>query len=203
MSLPTENTVTDPTSFDYGKTPEEIAADQHAASQGIPQTRHVFMDYWGKDVTEKFYFPGQEGLPEEYKQYIEFKPMNEGARARFQKKTNRGVVIESRTQNARMSMDPASDRRALFEESVIDWRLARNGTLMNFSHHEFMRWVETANPKIIDELETAIRKSNEWMISELSSEAIREEIENLEDRYKEAVKREEAEGNFGVKRDNS
>lgn len=200
-----DNTVQphDPTSFDYGKSPEEIAADRNAEAQGIPVTKHVFQDYWGKDTSEKFIFPGQEDLPVEYQQYIEFKPMNEGARARFQKKTNRGVVIESRTQNARMGMDPAGDRKALFEESVTGWLFAKDGELVQFSMHRFLSWYEKADPYIIDELERAIRKENKWMVNEMSSEAIREEIENLEDQYKEAIKREEAEANFGDKPSNS
>lgn len=194
---------TDPTSFDYGKSPEELAAARNAEAQGSATQRVVYVDYWGQDIVEKFYFPGQEDIPEEFRQYIEFKPMNEGARARFQKKTNRGVVIESTTQNARMGMDPAGDRKALFEESVVDWKLARNGELVKFSHTAFQQWYSTANPKIIDDLERAIREKNEWMINELSSEDIQKEIDNLQDRKAEAEKREARERDFSDKRDNS
>lgn len=194
---------TDITSLDYGKTAEQIAADKNAAEQGFQSTRPVFVDYWGKDITKKFYFPGQEDVPEEYKQYIEYKPMTEGARARFQKKTNRGVVIESSTQNARMGMDPAGDRKALFEESVVDWKFAKGQTLIDFSFRKFMEWYEGANPKIVDDLEREIRENNEWMLNELSSEAIQKEIDNLYERKAEAEKREAREADFDSKRNAS
>lgn len=197
------NDPNDPTSFNYGKSQAEIDAAKAAQSSGVSQVTPIFKDFWGKFENERWYFPGQEDLPEEYKQYIEFKGMDEGARSRYQKATNKGVVIERSTNNARMGVDPAGDRKALFEASVQDWRLAQNGNLIPFKMHTFRQWAETANPKLIDELETAIRKANPWMVNEMSSQAIRDEINSLEEQYKEAKAREEADADFGSKRETS
>ncbi|USH45019.1 tail assembly chaperone [Gordonia phage Camerico] len=195
--------VHDPLSFDYERDAEEVRVDQSARDAGFKTETPIFVDFWGKERLERFYFPGQESLPEDYKQYIEFKPMNEGARARYQKATNRGIVVEKKTQDMRMGVDAAGDRRALFEESIVDWRFAQNGALIPFSTHKFRDWLEKADPYIVDELERAIRKQNKWMISEMSSEQIREEINTLEEQWKEAKLREESEEDFSSKRASS
>lgn len=190
---------TDPTSFEYGRSEQDIKERHEARAAGVNPDQPIFVDFWGKTKLERWHFPGQEELPDSHKQYIEFKGMNEGARARYQKATNRGVVIEKKTQDMRMGVDAAGDRRALFEESVTDWRFAREGQLLQFKMHLFREWLETANPEHVDGLEKAIRKANPWMISEMSSDQIREEIEALEDQWKEAKKREEADETFGSK----
>lgn len=187
---------TDITSFDYGKSPEEIAAAQQAAAAGVQQTKELVFDFWGNTEKQKYFFPGQDHLNEDKKQWIEFKTMTEGDRARFQKMTNSGVTIERATNNARMSVDPARDRHALFEVCITNWRLLKDGEEVRFVDYQLKNWLKFANPKFIDELERAIRKSNPWMVAELKAEDIRKEIDLLEEQYQEALVREQTEKDF-------
>lgn len=180
---------TDPTSLDYGKTPEQIAAEKAAEANGVTRTIAVRKDYWNNDVIERWDLPGQEDLPEHERQYIEFKKMNEGMRSRYQKATNKGVVIERASNNARMGVDPAGDRWALIEISVTGWRLFRDGNELPFKPHLLKQFVDQADPWIIDQLERAIRKVNKWMFAEATPEEIQEQIDELYEQKKVAEER--------------
>lgn len=194
MTAP-QNVVTDPSDLDYGKSPQELAAQSAAVANGVQLTERIRHDYWSNEETFKFYFPGQEDLNEEDKQYIEYKKMNEGMRTRFQKVTNKGVVIERASNNARMGMDPAGDRQALIEISVTGWNLFRNGDPLKYSGANLHIFIQQADPYLVDKLEEAIRKHNPWMAAQISSEEIRTQIKDLEEQYTAAKEREEEEKN--------
>lgn len=179
-----------------GMTPEQIQAAQNAQANGVAQTTTISFDFWGQTESLKYYFPGQDELPEDQKQWIEYKTMNEGDRTRFQKLTNSGVTIIRATNDARMSVDPARDRHALFEVCITGWRLLKNGEEVQFRDFQLKNWLKFANPKHVDELESKIRKSNPWMIAEVKAEDIRKEIDLLEEQYQEALIREEKERDF-------
>lgn len=179
-----------------GMTPEERAA-YHArtveamAANGVSNDVPIEADYYGYAGTERWYFPDR-------KQYIEFKKMTEGMRRDYQKQTNHSVVLERNSGNARMGVDPAGDREALINISVVDWYMLRNGEPVLFKNSQFgfKKWIIDANPTFVEDLERAIRKANPWMAAEMTSEAIREQIEQLEEQEKEAIRREENERNF-------
>ena len=187
--------VTDPSSLDYGKTPDQLQSQAVAQANGVQTVTHVRKDYWSSSEIIKHYFPGQEDVPEADKQYIEFKKMTEGDRARYQKKTSKGVVIERATSNARMGIDPAGDRLALIETSVTGWRLFQGNEEVPFSPHRLRSFIDQADPDLVDDLEKAIRKANPWMAAEMGSEEIQKQIDELEDQLKEAKKREDDEKN--------
>src|SRR6478736_8155092 len=77
-------------------------------------------DYFGFDRTERYDFP-------DGKSWIEFKPMNEGAKKAFQDKTSKDLVLERNSGNARMSVLQGSERHELIKSSVCGWNLVRNG----------------------------------------------------------------------------
>lgn len=189
-------TSVDPASLDYGKTPEQIQATREAEAAGVPTTRTIRRDYWSTTNELKHYLKGQEDIPESDRQYVVFKPMNEGARARFQKLTNKGVVVDRMTNDIRMGMDPAGDRHSLLEVSITDWLLFRGDEQVPFRSHELTKFINQADPDIVDDIERAIRKANPWMESEISSDEIKEQIDELEKRYIEAKKREEEKADF-------
>lgn len=175
--------------------PSQEALDAHNAqteanmkAAGVPTEDAVVADYWGFDETNKWYFP-------DGKQYIEWKPMTEGQRARYQKATNHSVTISRASGDARMGVDPAGDRAALIEVSVTDWFVYKGGVPVPFKDKQngFAKWLQGANPKFVEDLERTIRRGNPWMQAEMKAEAIREEIERLEESYEEAVRRESAE----------
>ena len=184
-----------PDSLDYGKSEDQLRAEAEARAAGVSQTTVVRRDYWNNDIDEKWYLPGQEDIPEHERQWISFRKMNEGMRSKFQKKTNKGVVIERASNNARMNVDPAGDRMALIEVSVTGWRLFRDGKEFKFNDATLNLFIQQADPWLVDELEKAIRKVNKWMFAEATSAEIQEQIDELEEQKKDALEREAEEKN--------
>lgn len=153
---------------------QTIEHDQHQGSAPV--------DYFGFQATERFTFPDGQ-------QYIEFQIMNEGAKARFQKLTTKDLVVQ-RGGDARMKMDPAQERHELIRQSVTGWNLYRGGNPVPFSDRALKDFLELANPKLIEDLEKAIRKANPWLMAEMKSSDIEREIENLQEMLAVAKERE-------------
>lgn len=161
-------------------------------ADGRPIETPQFLDLWSFSEKHTYEFPGQENLGEEYKQWIIFESMNEGRKAEYQKRTNRDIRVQNTTKDIKMNMDPAADRHALLELSIVDWRLLRtvNGKVetVPFSKAALKNFLNVADPSLIQKLEKAIRDKNEWMRAELSIEEIDAEIENLREQRELAVK---------------
>ena len=151
------------------------------------QADEVYEDYWGTDETHNFMLP-------DGKQYFVVQPMNEGAKQRFQKKTNKGIRMNQRSQEATIDVDPADERWTLIKESVIDWKLMQKGKDGSWSPYPFSkqnieRFLDKANPKIVQELEFFIRTKNPWMQEDMDVEEIDKEIERLEELRTQAKER--------------
>lgn len=154
-----------------------------------------YEDYFGFDETRKWYFP-------DGKQYIEFQLMNEGKKAEYQNKTQRDLILERSSGNARMKLDQGSERHALISGSVIGWKMVRKTTEGKFedapfSKNAFDTWLKTANPVLVEGLEKEVRKANPWLMAEMSVEDIDKEIANLQEMREVAVEREKGEGGSG------
>jgi len=150
----------------------------------------LYQDYWGTDETHKHYLP-------DGKQYFEFQIMDEGARTRFQKLTNQDLTV-MRDNTAKVKVDPAAERQTLIKESVIGWHLMQKGPDGSWSEappptpqnkRPLEQWLEHAPPKIVDDLEFAIRKANPWMQADMTTEEIDKEIERLYDLRKDVEAR--------------
>lgn len=159
-------------------------SDEYGDTQADQQ---VYDDYFGFASSEKWYLP-------DGKQYFEFEVMNEGKKSKFQKKTQRDVVLERQSGNARMKMDAAQERHELIKESVIGWNLYRGGQAVPFTDRALNDWLSLTNPKLVEGLEKAIRKANPWLLAEMTVEDIDKEIENLQEMRKVAEERELGEG---------
>lgn len=154
-------------------------------------------DYWGfEGDAQKWFFP-------DGKQYIEFKRLNEGEKTRFQQQTNRDITLERQSGNARVKMDPASERHALIEASVTGWNLRRGGEDVPFSKgspgSNLGQWLQVANPVHVERLEFEIRKANPWLQAEMTVEEIDKQIADLTELRTQAVEREAGEGSSSVK----
>lgn len=177
---------------------EQAVARQEGGSGLALEDQEIWVDSWGYAGTYKSYFPGQERVPEKYKQYIELQKMTEGIRQNYQKATNGKVTIQHDTQNAEMGIDPARDRKALILNSRVGWYLLRRNPKtgepesIKYSEHEFKVWFEQADPAIIEQLEFDIRENNPWMKADMSLEAVQTEIERLQG-VEEDLKRQELE----------
>lgn len=150
-----------------------------------------YVDYFGFDQTNKYYLDDRT--------FIEFKALTEGQRARYEAATSRDIRFNRRTDDAAIKMDAAADRRALIEASVVGWNLMRpnsRGTweLVPFSSGNpgstLSQWLDKANPKYVNGLVAEIRKANDWMSEDMSSEVIREEIVRLQELLVQAEERE-------------
>jgi hypothetical protein len=152
----------------------------------------AFEDYWGFEDKTRWYFP-------DGKQWIEHKRMNEGDKAKFQRKTTKDFIVERQSGDARMKVDPAAERWELLKTCVVDWFIYRNGRPEPFSPGIFDSWLQHADPKIIESLEKEIRKNNPWLLQNMSSEDIQKEIDNLLEMKEVAIEREKGEDSSGTR----
>lgn len=129
------------------------------------------VDYFGADVRDKFIFP-------DGKTFIEFKKLMEGERKRYMDSTNREVAINRKTDDMKMKMNAGSDRWKLLELAVTDWNLVQrdpsSGNLLPVPYNitNLHKWLEVADPSIVDDLERAIRRTNPWLIGDVTQEDI-------------------------------
>lgn len=142
-----------------------------------PAVISVQQDYFGFGASQKFMFP--DGVT-----YISFTIMNEGQRKEFQKKTNRDIKFNQATRDASIKADPAEERWTLITTSCSGWNLVRrepNGEMQQlmFNKKLLEQWLQVADPRLVDDLELAIRKANPWMQDEMSVEDVDKEIERL------------------------
>ena len=181
-------TVTDPNANLLGTgfqiiNPEPSGADATGGEE--------YENYFGFETTEKYYLP-------DGKQWIAFKPMNEGARALYEAKTQKDISFNRRTDDAKVRVNAAEDRHTLIKDSVCDWMLMQRGPTGEWNRVPFSKsgggtfdqWLARANPKIVNELYRAIQNANPWMVAEQDPKQIREEIKRLEELLIEAEKRE-------------
>ncbi len=154
----------------------------------MPQTQQI--DYFGFAKTTKYFFP--DGIT-----FLELKAMNEGEKSKFQKETQRDLVLEKNSGNARFKMDPATERHELIKSSVVGWNLTRNGVPVPFDNkgraNPLNDFLELADPKVVEEIELAIRKLNPWLLNELTVTEIDNQIEELKELREVAVERERGE----------
>lgn len=160
-----------------------VAATERAmvAAGQIVETKPEFEDYYSFSDRVKWYFP--DGV-----HYIEFEPMTEGARRKYQTRTASVLTMNRASGDSKIGLNVARDREALLEVSVKDWYMHRRDGMGNWvevrfddKNYGFKAWTLIANPKFIESLERAIRKANPWMASEMSVEDIDTEIERLQE----------------------
>lgn len=169
-----------------------VKMDTEAAmvKAGVSNEEPQYSDYFGFTSEERYYLP-------DGKQWIEFQRMNEGKKREFQKMTSRDLRVQRTTGDALMKVDPGLERQELIKISMTGWNLMQRDPnkpgqwrAAPFDNSNIKRFLDGANPEIIDGLEKAIRKANPWMMDETSSEEIKKEIANLEEMLEVALERE-------------
>lgn len=178
--------------------------DPALLGQFQPQNAEVdgndgYQDYFGFDEIKKHFLP-------DGKQWIAFKPMNEGARAKYEAKTSRDIKFNRRTDDAAIRVNTADDRHEVILASVCDWHMVRR-TVNGWEPvafdaggkvtpgGTFAQWMAKADPKLINDLHQAIVRANPWMTSEMTVEMVDEELARLTQLRSELVEREAAEKN--------
>jgi len=162
-----------------------------------------FENYYSFDEKDKWFFP-------DGKQWIEFRKLTEGDRAKYLKATRSDVHLNQKSGEARIPFDQSNDRKELLLASISDWYIASFVTgqpqLIAFQPPSVggkggvvSQWIDRANPEVLGQLEKAIRKYNPWLLNEMSVEQIDKEIADLQELRLVAEKREAEEGNFASK----
>lgn len=149
-----------------------------------------YIDTYSFGGTKKFEFNNG-------KQWIEFKQMNEGQKANYERLTNRDLTVNRKTEEARIKMDVAGDRHTLIMLSVVGWHIFTRGVngwdSVSFNKTMLENWLQVAPPEIVSDLEDAIREANPWMGTEdLTVEQIDEQIADLQKERDKLVAREAA-----------
>jgi hypothetical protein len=159
---------------------------QYVMTEPMPP-QDEFEDYWSFSQKERFMLP-------DGKQWIEFNIMNEGQKASYQKKINKDIKFNRKTSDATIRSDIADERHALIETSVTGWYMLQGGNPANqvaFSVQMLRNWLNVANPRIVENLEVAIRKANPWLMGDMTLDDIDEEIQRLQELRIETEKREQ------------
>jgi len=152
------------------------------------------VDYFGTDVRDKFIFP-------DGKTFIEFKKLMEGERKRYMDSTNREVAINRQTNDMKMRMSAGSDRWKLLELAITDWNLVtkdpQSGNMLPVPYNpgNLQKWLEVADPALVDDLEKAIRRMNPWLIGELTQEDIDKARQDLDEQERLLHEREAGKSN--------
>jgi hypothetical protein len=142
-------------------------------------------DYFGFSTTTRHMLPDKVS-------YVELKVLTEGERRAYQNASNRDVKFD-RGGSAQMKLRPGDDRANLLKVAIVGWNLMRQGQPVPFTPQSLDLFLNNTDPKVVDGIEKAIRKSNPWLLSEMSSDDIKKEIEDLTELL--AVKLEEEAGN--------
>lgn len=172
-----------------GDTEEVNEAAERALPPGMEES---YEDYFGVEDDLIWYFPDQ-------RQFISYSVMNEGQKAKFQKQTSSDLMVMRATGDAKMKVDTAAERWALINAAVVGWNIMRKNKSGQWESVAFSKdspgstlfqWLNTANPKHVENLEKAIRNANPWLLGEMTVEDIDKELANLAELRIEAVKRE-------------
>lgn len=148
-------------------------------------------DYFGFTGNQRYVLP--DGVS-----YVDIKVMNEGERRKFQNQTNRDVKFHKGGEAA-MKLRPGDDRFELLSIAIVGWNLVNNGQPVVFNPRSLAMFLESADPKIIDGIEKAVRLANPWLLAEMSADDIRAEIRDLEDLLEKKLEEEAGNSTSGSK----
>ena len=151
------------------------------------------VDYFGFDLTERV------GLPDGVS-YVDIKALNEGERRKYLNDANREVKVQKRSGDAIMRLATGDERTNLLERAIVGWNFVssngKSGDLqpVAFSPANLKRFLEAADPRVIDHIEKRVREMNKWLVADISVEDIDAQIEDLQQLRADKVLEEEGKG---------
>ncbi len=163
---------------------QSVVANMAAFGQVVEEK--VYADYFAQDAPMVHILP-------DGRSSITFRKFNEGQRRKYLNKVNRDVRVQKVTGDAIMSMKPGDERAALLEDAIVDWNLHRGGQPHQFNSKNLREFLDLADPKLIDDIEKAVKLANPWMLGDMEPEDIDREIKNLQELKAKIL--EEREGN--------
>lgn len=175
----------------YSDTQDSTLAAMQAA--GVPTEEQVFVDYFGFYAEDLHYLPGSNG-----KVWVKLAKLNAGKKKAFQKETSKDLRVQRTTGDAIMKMDPGAEQAALLTAAIVGWNLQRRNPKnpdqiepAPFDASNLKRFLDGADPEVLNDIEKKVRKMNPWLMDEMSVEDIDKEIANLQELREVAVRREE------------
>lgn len=172
-------------SAEVAATEKRVAAvEANMVAAGIPISERVQEDYFAFDLTFTYTMP--DGVSK-----IIHKALTEGDRKSYLNKVNRDITIKKASGDAQMRMASGDEKYALLERAIVGWDMLRKGQLVVFSRDMLTKFLDSANPVIIDGIHKEVVKKNPWLLAEMSVEDIEKEISELTELL-ETKKKEEA-----------
>jgi hypothetical protein len=165
--------------------------DQAMRDAGVAADETVQVDYFGFEETEHVFLP-------DGKSHVTIQALNEGGRRRYLNRVNREVKIAKQTGDAIMQLANGDERRILLAEAIVGWNLVRrnknDGTVqpLIFNEAKLNDFLTTANPKVIDIIDKAVRAQNPWLMADVTLEDLLKQKDELEEQIEK--KRAEEEG---------
>ena len=173
---------------DFDDRPEAVRANQAAVAAGETIEERQFVDYFAAPEPQRWYLP--DGV-----QYFEYQELREGGKALYEKATNKDIRVQRSTGDARMSVDPATQRQTLIRLSVTDVHLLQSDGHGGTNEVPFNKdrpgkfWENlfTFFPaKLIDQLHNEITKANAWLAADDDVDQLKEERDRLDERIARA-----------------
>lgn len=180
--------VRDQDTTDFEGRPEVEAANRAALAGGEVIEERQFVDYFAAPQPERWYLP-------DGNQYFEFQELREGGKAAYEKATNKDIRVQRSTGDARLSVDPATQRQTLIRLSVTDVHLLQADargipTEVPFNKDrpgKFWDNLFTFFPaKYIEQLHEEITKANTWLAADDDVQALKDQREQLDERIARA-----------------
>lgn len=173
---------------DFDGRPEVERANARAVAAGETIEERQFVDYFAAPKPERWYLP--DGI-----QYFEFQELREGGKAAYEKATNKDIRVQRSTGDARLSVDPATQRQTLIRLSVTDAYLLQSdgrGGQQEIPFNKerpgkFWENLFTFFPaSLIDKFHQEIVKANAWLAADDDLDALKEERDRLDERIERA-----------------
>lgn len=168
---------------------EVVAPETPAFFKDGTEPEEEFFDSFSFGGTERWYFDRD-------KQWVEFKKLTEGDRIKYERLTNKDLTFNRSSGDARIKVDQGGDRRALINIACTGWQIySKNPTTskwepMSFSPAMLSSWLDVTDPRLVQQLDEAIRKFNPWLTeADETVEDIEKAIEELEERKREKILR--------------
>lgn len=162
------------------------AVEANMKAAGVKTEERVQEDYFAFDLTFEYTMP--DGIS-----ILHLKALTEGERKAYTKENNRDIRIKKTSGDAEMRMATGDEKYALLKRAIIGWNLVSGPDKrpVPFTPDNLTKFLDKANPVVIDGIHKEVTKRNPWLLQEMTSADIRKEIEALEEMYDLKLKEEE------------
>lgn len=173
---------------DFDRRPEVEDANRRAVEAGEIIEDRQYVDYFAEPETHRHYLP-------DGKQYFDFQELREGGKALYEKATNKDIRVQRATGDARLAVDPATQRQVMIRLSIVDAVLYQRNSQGRLEQLAFDRnkpgrfWeicFEKLPAKLVQDLYEKIQKVNTWLAADDDLDALKEERERLNERIERA-----------------